>query len=234
MGNISYTQIGDGETILLLHGWGQNKEMMLPLIDTLKHKYKCVLLDLPGFGKSSFNNKVTLDDYCENIHQFLKENNILPKHIVGHSFGGKLAINYFLKYGCVSTLTIIASPILKPKRTLKYYYKIYKYKLKKKLHLKVNNHGSKDYIDCPLNMKKFFINVVNTSFDKYLDKVNIPTLLIWGASDDKVPLKKAKQLNNKIKNSELKILEGSHFAYLENIEFTRLIIQSFLRRHAND
>ena len=36
MPNISYIKEGKGEVILLLHGWGQNKEMMLPLIDNLK------------------------------------------------------------------------------------------------------------------------------------------------------------------------------------------------------
>ena len=46
---------GEGKVILFLHGWGQNKEMMMPLVEELKGKYKCVLLDMPGFGKSKFN-----------------------------------------------------------------------------------------------------------------------------------------------------------------------------------
>ena len=158
------------------------------------------------------------------------EKNCLPKYIIGHSFGGKVALNYCLKYNDLSKLVIVASPILRPKRTLKYYYKIYKYKLKKRLKLCLKNQGSEDYKDCKNNMKNFFVKVVNTHYDKEVVNVEIPTLLIWGADDDKVPLNKAKKINKKIVNSDLYIEKGGHFAYLENIEFTRLIIQKFLRR----
>ena len=126
---IKYIEIGSGEVILFLHGWGQNKEMMLPLIEDLKDKYKCVILDLPGFGESKFNNAKNIEDYVDNIRLFLEQKNMLPKYIVGHSFGGKLAVHYFLKYKDVNRIAIIASPILKPKRGIKYYYKIYKYKI---------------------------------------------------------------------------------------------------------
>lgn len=233
MPNISYISLGEGETILFLHGWGQNKEMMEPLIDELKHKYRCVILDLPGFGKSSFNNTKTIDSYLEDIRLFLVQKNILPKYIVGHSFGGKLATLYYLKYKDLLGLVIIASPLLKPKRTLKYYYKIYAHKIKKKLKIK-NNGGSTDYKNCPSQIRPLFINVVNTHFDKKINNITIPTLLIWGDKDEQVPLNKAKKINKKMVNSELCIEKGGHFAYLDNIQFTRLIIQQFLRRNNGD
>ena len=231
MPNISCDIQGEGEVILFLHGWGQNKEMMLPLIEELKYHYKCVTLDLPGFGKSEFFSVSNFDEYVDNIRLFLVEQRILPKYIVGHSFGGKVAVNYYLKYKDLSKLIIIASPILKPTRTLKYYYKVYKYKLKNFLKLKNNNSGSEDYRNCSLKMRSFFVNTVNKHFDKRINEIKIPTLLIWGDNDNKVPLKKAKKLNRKLSNSELFIEKGSHFAYLEDIELTRLIIQKFLRRN---
>ena len=83
-------------------------------------------------------------------------------------------------------------------------------------------------------MKNFFVNVVNEHFNNEVKSIKIPTLLIWGEKDKKVPLVKAKKLNKLIKESELVIENGSHFAYLENIEFTRLIIQKFLRRCKGD
>jgi len=229
--NISYIEKGDGDVVLLLHGWGQNKEMMVPIIEELQYKYKCIVIDMPGFGESSFNNEKDLNEYTENIRNFLVENNLKPKYVIGHSFGGKVAINYCLQYNDLSKLVIIASPILKPKRTLKYYYKIYKYKLKRKMKLGLKNYGSEDYRGCSDNMKGFFVKVVNTHYDKEVGNIKTPILLIWGNDDDKVPLAKAKTLNKKIINSDLYIEKGGHFAYLENIEFTRLIIQKFLRRN---
>ncbi len=227
--NINYTCIGEGEVVLFLHGWGQNKEMMTPLIDELKYRYKCVVLDLPGFGESAFNDIDNIHEYVEQIRTFLKEKNLLPTYIVGHSFGGKLAIEYYLKYQDLKKIVIIASPILKPTRTLKYYYKIIKYKIGKKFHKNIEKLGSEDYQNCPSKMKKFFINVVNTHYDNYLKDIKIPILLIWGKEDKQVPLSKALKLQKQLENSHLHILKGSHFAYLENIQFTKLAIQKFLR-----
>jgi len=79
-------------------------------------------------------------------------------------------------------------------------------------------------------MKSFFVNVVNTHYDKLVRNIEIPVILIWGNDDEKVPLKKACELNKKLKNSELYIMNGDHFAYIKNIEFTRLVIQKHLRR----
>ena len=79
-------------------------------------------------------------------------------------------------------------------------------------------------------MKSFFVNVVNTHYDKLVRNIEIPVILIWGKDDEKVPLKKACELNKKLKNSELYIMNGDHFAYIKNIEFTRLVIQKHLRR----
>lgn len=227
--NISYIVEGKGDTILFLHGWGQSKESMLPLIGDLKNKYRCVLIDLPGFGKSDFNNSKNIKEYTEYIRKFLDENNFLPKYIVGHSFGGKIAIEYQLQYKNIDKLFVIASPILKPKRHFNYYYKILKYKLKKQLKIKIND-GSEDYKNCSKEMKPFFVSVVNTHYDKFLKNIEIPVILIWGKDDEKVPLKKALELNKKLGNSELYIMKGDHFAYIKNIEFTKLVIQKHLRR----
>lgn len=229
--NINYIAKGKGEVILFLHGWGQNITMMEPLIEDLKNNYKCVVLDLPGFGESCFNNTSNISAYTENIRMFLKEKNLLPKYIVGHSFGGKVALEYYLKYRDLSKLVIIASPLLKPKRNLVYYFKIYKYKLTKKI-IKYNKEkiGSNDYKECSKEMKNFFISVVNEHYNNCIKQIDIPVLLLWGNKDRKVPVNKGKRLNKEIKNSELHIIRGDHFAYLENLMYTKLTLNKFFRR----
>lgn len=228
--NISYTLQGEGDIVLLLHGWGQNKEMMLPLIDELKHKYKCIAIDMPGFGKTEFNDSKDIDEYTRSIREFLNKKNILPKYIIGHSFGGKIAAEYYLKYQDIEKMVLIASPILKPKRSIKYYYKVYKHKLLKKMFRKKTYKGSNDYNNCPLHMKKFFVKVVNTHYNKEIKKINIPVMLLWGKNDRQVPVSKAKKLNKLIKESELHIVKGNHYAYIKNLDYSKLIIQKFIRR----
>ena len=93
---INYTQYGNnkGENIILLHGWGQNIEMMKPLGDHLED-YHITILDFPGFGESSEpNHSMTIYDYVEVLEILLDELNIHKPIIMGHSFGGRVAIVY--------------------------------------------------------------------------------------------------------------------------------------------
>ena len=70
--DINYIQYGEGSDIILLHGWGQNIEMMQPLGDKLQKNHRITILDLPGFGKSSEpTEELTVYDYCEILREFV-------------------------------------------------------------------------------------------------------------------------------------------------------------------
>ena len=49
---INYIQYGEGADIVLLHGWGQNIQMMQPLGNNFSDRFRITILDLPGFGES--------------------------------------------------------------------------------------------------------------------------------------------------------------------------------------
>ena len=49
--DINYRIYGEGEDALLIHGWGQSTYQMLPIAHILKG-YRCLVIDLPGFGES--------------------------------------------------------------------------------------------------------------------------------------------------------------------------------------
>lgn len=230
MPSLDYFIIGQGPTILFLHGWGQNKEMMMLLANKLKRKYKCVFVDMPGFGNSKFNDEANLDEYCKNIHDFLLFTlHLSPRYIVGHSFGGKVAIHYYLQYKKVKGITLIASPVLKPKRTIKYYFKLYLYKLKKRLKI-ATNMGSVDYKNAN-EMRKFFVHVVNSHYDKLTNKINIPILLIYSKDDEKVEFSRAKKLDKKLAFSRLRVIKGDHFAYLNNEDLVSMEINNFIKEN---
>jgi pimeloyl-ACP methyl ester carboxylesterase len=221
--------VGKGETILFLHGWGQSIEMMMPLVENLKNKYRCIVLDMPGFGNSKFNGESNMDEYTKTIHDFLVYKlHVTPSYIVGHSFGGKVAINYHLKYG-VKSIALIASPILKVKRKISYYFKVALYKLKKALSIDTKNSGSEDYKNTNVNMKKFFVSVVNTHYSKQVKKIRIPTLLIYSSNDEKVSVKEGIRLDKKLLRGKLRVIKGDHFAYLTNREVVSSLINNFFK-----
>jgi len=50
--SVNYIDEGEGDVILLLHGWGANITLFQGIIETLSPKHRVVALDMPGFGKT--------------------------------------------------------------------------------------------------------------------------------------------------------------------------------------
>ena len=72
--DVNYIQYGKGKDLVLLHGWGQNIEMMKPLGDKLEDKCKITIIDLPGFGESDEPKEVfSVEDYCLVVEEILKK-----------------------------------------------------------------------------------------------------------------------------------------------------------------
>lgn len=218
---LNYKIIGNGEEILFIPGWNDNLKHFIPLANKLK-EYKFILIDLPNQGDSlPLNKKLEMNDYIELINNFLKKNNLNPKIIIGHSFGGKLAFLYALKYQ-IDKLVLIAPSLIKNK-SLKTYYKIYKYKLLKNLNrelnlnINLNKYGSKEYKEQNEINKQNFIIATNNYYKKDLKNLKSKTLLYYGKLDKVTPLKEAKIINKRIKNSRLIIdPEEDHFAIYNN------------------
>ena len=96
--------------ILLIHGWNyrnytsQTDEKdawhnRKEFVDNLSKKYEVYKLNLPGFcGEKEYKDAWTLDDYAKFIEDYLTKQKIDVDYILGYSFGGAIAITYYLKY----------------------------------------------------------------------------------------------------------------------------------------
>ncbi len=79
------------EVLLVLHGWGSNKEIMKQAFSKTLPQYKHIYLDLPGFGKSNNDTILTTNDYARIVQLFLDTLGVTATIAMGHSFGGKVA-----------------------------------------------------------------------------------------------------------------------------------------------
>lgn len=234
---INYIQYGNkkGKDVVLLHGWGQNIEMMDPIGKALSKDFHITILDLPGFGSSSEPTYgYTIYDYYEIFSKFLEELKIENPILIGHSFGGRISIIYSAKKK-VEKLILLSSPFKRSTKKNSVKVKILK-TLKKVPVIKDLEHymktkiGSTDYKNATPTMRTVLVNVVNEDLTEYLKKIEIPTLLIWGSNDTAVPVEDAKYAESIMKDAGLIIYEGcSHYAYLENIQKTINILNSFLK-----
>lgn len=234
---INYIQYGNkkGKDVVLLHGWGQNIEMMDPIGKALSKDFHITILDLPGFGSSSEPTYgYTIYDYYEIFSKFLEELKIENPILIGHSFGGRISIIYSAKKK-VEKLILLSSPFKRSTKKNSVKVKILK-TLKKVPVIKDLEHymktkiGSTDYKNATPTMRTVLVNVVNEDLTEYLKKIEVPTLLIWGSNDTAVPVEDAKYAESIMKDAGLIIYEGcSHYAYLENIQKTINILNSFLK-----
>ena len=234
--NINYVQYGNskGKDVVLLHGWGQNIEMMNPIGERLKNDYHITILDLPGFGKSSEPTyDWTVYDYYEMLKEFLKELKIKNPVLIGHSFGGRISIIYASKEK-VDKLVLLASPFRKSvkKDTLK--IKILKFLKKVPLLKDLEDYaktkiGSTDYRNASPVMRKILVNTVNEDLESCVRNIKVPTVLIWGDNDTAVSVEDARYMESIIPDAGLIVYEGcTHYAYLERLGDTVNILKSFL------
>lgn len=230
--NINYTQYGEGKDIILLHGWGQNIEMMKPLGDAFSNRFRITILDLPGFGESDEPNVPwTIDDYELMLEEFIKKSGIKKPIVIGHSFGGRLAIRYSAR-NPIEKLVLFGSPCIRIQEDLPLFVKILK-QLKKISFLNEFGEymkkyiGSRDYKAASPIMRQTLVSVVNEDLSKYAREIEEPTLLIWGEYDTEAPIKDAKELEKIMVDAALITLPGTHYAYLEKLPNVVNILNNF-------
>ena len=232
--NINCIQYGSGSDVVLLHGWGQNIAMMKPIGDRLQKNHRITILDFPGFGESEEpKTALTVYDYCEILEELLKKLKVKKPVIMGHSFGGRIAIIYASRNE-VEKVVLFGSPCIrkevKPSLKLRMLKSLKKIPGINKLEGFAKNHmGSRDYKNASEIMKKILVNVVNEDLSECAKKINVPTLLIWGDRDTEAPVEDAKELEKIIPDAGLIVLPNStHYAYLENLPQVINILNNFL------
>lgn len=232
---INYERYGNGANpILFLHGWGQNIEMMKPIADPLQDTHEIIIMDIPGYGKSSEPAFAwTVSDYVECVHEFVEVLKIDTPTLVGHSFGGKISLLYASKYP-VTKLVLFASPFKKEIEKLSLKTKTLK-ALKKvpglnKLENFAKKHiGSTDYRNASPKMREILVNTVNLDITGDVKKIKCPTLIVWGTLDEAVPVERAYELESLIKDAGVVIYENAtHYAYLEYLNKSISILRNFL------
>lgn len=230
--NINYIQYGEGKDIVLLHGWGQNIEMMKPIGDNFSDRFRITILDLPGFGESDEpKNTWKIDDYELLLEEFIEKLKIKKPIMIGHSFGGRLAIRYSAR-NTIEKLVLFGSPCIRVQESLPLKVRLLK-SLKKLPGMDSFGEymkkyiGSRDYKAASPVMRQTLVEVVNEDLSKYAKEIEEPTLLIWGENDTEAPVAEAKELEKIMLDAALIILPGTHYAYLENLQQVINILNNF-------
>ncbi|WP_270984800.1 alpha/beta fold hydrolase [Campylobacter upsaliensis] len=225
---LSYEVIGleKEEKILILHGWGANKELM---INTFSHHLKdfCqIYVDLPGFGRSSVEEVLESEDYALIVGEFLKMKGWEIAYFMGHSFGGKICALLARKTPNAFLILLSSAGIIAPK-SFKVRFKIALFKFLKKLGFGsfYRFFASKDGANLSPLMYETFKKVVDEDFSAIFKSLENQSLIFWGEEDQATPLKSGELINTLIKKSTFYPLKGDHFFFLQNAKFIADIIK---------
>ena len=227
----SITNPKNAEVLLVLHGWGSNKEIMSQAFGKTLGEYRHIYLDLAGFGKSSNEIVLTTEDYLNIVRLFLNEINITVTIAMGHSFGGKVATLLNPPY----LVLLSSSGVLVPKVT-SVRLKIALFKLLKPLKLAKLQQlfVSDDAKGMSQNMYETFKNVVNEDFEEnFTLNSSQKALCFWGKSDTATPLWSGEKISSLLNNSKFYPLEGDHFFFLKHTEFIAQIISQEFQNNQN-
>ncbi len=98
-GTISELQLtsksyGEGDPVLLIHGFGASSYSWRHIIEPLAQKYRVITIDLKGFGESPKprDNAYSVYEQARLVRNFILENDLKNFHIIGHSYGGGVAL----------------------------------------------------------------------------------------------------------------------------------------------
>jgi len=225
--NISYEILNPKaeNDFIVLHGWGSNKELMRQSLGSCLPEYRHIYIDLPGFGNSTNEIFLTVDDYAAVIDLFLEKIQAKKTSVLGHSFGGKVATLLHPD----RLILMGSSGILVPK-PLHVRLKIALNHLFKPLGLGfirdlfVANDGK----NLSPHMYEIFKYTVNEDFTKRFLVCKAKTLLLWGKDDSATPIQTAHTIHELIEDSKLVAFDGDHYFFMHSNVLTCNTIVSFL------
>lgn len=109
---LAYVDEGAGDqTIIFVHGLGSYLPAFKKNIEGLKQNYRCIAIDLPGYGKSSKAiHSGTMDFYADVIKLFMDKLGLKKAVLAGHSMGGQIAMVMALRYPDYVDKLVLVSP----------------------------------------------------------------------------------------------------------------------------
>lgn len=240
-----YKEDGQGPALLMLPGWMNAISNFDALAATLGDSYRIIRLDFSGFlggGTEAPDTDWGVGEYVNFTEAFIEKIGLTSYTLVGHSFGGRVAIKGtgegILK---PQKLILIAAAGIAKHRTLRnraftLLAKVGKLLTlmppflfwRKQLRRKMYEFLGSDYLAAGA-MSGIYLKAIKEDLQEYARKISVPTLLIWGDKDTNTPLSDGKRFSELIQGSTLEVLPNiGHSPHRDKPEEVAKLIKEFL------
>ncbi len=200
-------------------------------IDTILRRINADIRTISDYTQTNMDF-ISNEDKKMSEMSVLSPNKSMSFYLLGHSFGGALAMLYALKHPeKIKKLILYNSAIIREKnlkiKISLFLSKIFKfleqiipekilYFLKKAYYKFIIK--SYDYFNADENLKKTFSNIVKVDLRNLAKNLKVKTILLWSKYDKFTPLRHGEILKNLISNSQLILLDGGHSFHKEKPE----------------
>lgn len=245
--------------ILFIHGLGSSADRWLDIPDAISMYYHTIAVDLIGFGGSDKPKDVnyTIEQFSEFILEFIEKIGLSGDDrkitLVGHSLGGYIAVDFAIRNkGLIEKLVLLdSSGFLKgPTPLLEQYLNAAKYPSYDSVRNVFEQMVAQPWKVLPVIIN-FFITRINSPGAKYpfesayqnstttqidLSRLksieDIPTLIIWGKSDNLIPIEYSEPFKQVFKNYRVEMIEDAgHAPFVEKPAIICEILHSFLSQN---
>ncbi|WP_043310195.1 alpha/beta fold hydrolase [Pseudomonas sp. ML96] len=244
----------DGETLVMIHGFGANRDNWLRFARHFSQQYRVIALDLPGFGESD-KPDVNYDvaSQTERLHAFVQTLGISKPHLIGNSMGGHIAALYAARYPdqVASVALLDNAGILSPRKSEMFAM----LEDGKPNPLVVRKAEDFDALmrfvfvnppPLPESLKRHFAAQSMANQQQYdriftqlreryvplepeLPKIQVPALVLWGDQDRVLDVSSIEVMKPLLKKSTIVVMKDcGHAPMLERPEETAQHYQTFL------
>jgi len=203
---------GSPARVVALHGWGRTGADFSGLLAGLD----ALAIHLPGFGPAGAPDAVWgTDDYARLVADAIEP--LGPVVVVGHSFGGRIAVRLAAsRPELVTALVLTGAPLVRlaPAAKPKVSYRIAKSLNRiglipdSVMEARRAKAGSADYNAAQGIMRDIMVKTVNENYDADLARINVPTWLVWGENDTAAPTAAGKVASERIRGAHWTVVPG--------------------------
>jgi pimeloyl-ACP methyl ester carboxylesterase len=250
---VAFEEAGEGPPLVLVHGAVCDGRVWQPQLEALANEFSLVAWDAPGCGQSEDPpESFRLPEYADVLAGLVAALGLQPAHVLGHSFGGALALELVRRHpGAVETLILVGGyagwagslPASEVERRLAFALEaadrlpgrfeptsmagLFSEKMSLETAAALASIMSESR---PVAARAMALALAEADLREALPSINVPTLIIHGGADERSPLRVAEDLHHRIATSSLVVLPGlGHECYLEDPDRFNIEVRGFLQ-----
>ncbi len=256
--SVGYREAGEGTPLVLLHGFLCDSRCWMPQIAGLSDRFRVVAWDAPGAGASSDPpGTFTTADYAHCLAGFLDAVGVGRAHLVGLSWGGILAQEFYRLYperlrclvlagtyagwrgslaepawkerlaGCLVDATAPPEALV-----AKFVPGVFTDAAPRRLRDEFSAIVSEFH---PIGFRLMALSSAEMDTRELLPRIGMPTLVLWGDDDRRSPMRVAEQLSAAIPGAELAIIPNAgHLSNMEQPDAFNAHVRRFCLEHDAD